>query len=111
MNVTRPQSYVRQVEIGAGLGLAADNDSLERIDSTTAMREHMLLGLRLLREGVNAGEFQNRFGLSLPEAFAEAIAYGLDRHWLEWVEADDGPHLRLSRPGYFLANQAIIRFI
>lgn len=111
MNVKRPQTYIRRVETGMGLGLARDKNSLEQIDSSTARREHMLLGLRLLREGVSAGDFENRFGISLTEVFGEAIAYSVDRHWLEWVEADDGPRLRLSRPGYFLANQAIIRFI
>lgn len=111
MNVKRPETYIRHVETGAGLGLARDKNSFERIDPPTASREHMLLGLRLLREGVGAGDFENRFGMPLAKAFAEAIAYGLDRRWLEWVEAGDGPHLRLSRPGYFLANQAIIPFM
>jgi coproporphyrinogen III oxidase-like Fe-S oxidoreductase len=75
------------------------------------MAEQMLLGLRLVREGVSIGAFEARFGLSLPEYYAEAIDYGLKQGLSEWLETPDGLRLRLTRPGRFLANQVIRPFM
>lgn len=111
MNVKRPQTYIERIEAGAGLGTARDDKSLESIDPQTAMAEHMLLGLRLVREGVSTAEFAARFGVPLEEHFSEAIAPGLERSLTEWVDAPDGPHLRLTRQGRFLANQAVVPFM
>jgi oxygen-independent coproporphyrinogen-3 oxidase len=111
MNVKRPQAYIERIEAGAGLGAACDEKSLEAIDLQTAMAEHMLLGLRLVREGVSAAEFESRFGLSLPERYPEAIAHGLERGLTEWIESPAGPRLRLTREGRFLANQAVVPFM
>jgi oxygen-independent coproporphyrinogen-3 oxidase len=111
MNVKRPQSYIERIEAGGGLGAARDEKSLEAIDPPTAMAEHMLLGLRLVREGVSAAEFLARFEVSLTDRYAEAVARSLERGLTEWLEAPDGPHLRLTRQGRFLANQAIVPFM
>lgn len=111
MNVKRPQSYVERVEQGTGLGAAGAEKSYERIDRPTAMSEHMLLGLRLVREGVSAAAFETRFGVSLAEQYPAAIAYGLEQGLAEWLETPGGPHLRLTERGRFLANQVIVRFV
>ena len=111
MNVKRPQTYLERVEAGAGLGPARDDKSYERIDRDTAMAEHMLLGLRLVREGVSAAEFQARFGLSLREHYRQAISFGLERGLSEWVETPQDLRLRLTRPGRFLANQVMLQFM
>lgn len=110
MNVKRPQHYVERVERGQGLGLARAQKIVERIDRKTAMQEHMLLGLRLVREGVSLAEFEARFGLTLTEAYPQAVTAGLERGLTEWLEAPDGRHLRLTQAGRFLANQAIVEF-
>jgi hypothetical protein len=75
------------------------------------MAEHMLLGLRLIREGVGATAFEARFGISLMERYPQAITYGLERGLTEWLAAPDGPHLRLTREGRFLANRAMLPFM
>jgi oxygen-independent coproporphyrinogen-3 oxidase len=111
MNVKRPQHYIERIEAGAGLGAARDEKSLEAIGQQTAQAEHMLLGLRLIREGVGAAEFEARFGVSLLERYPQAISYGLERGLTEWLAAPDGPHLRLTREGRFLANQAVVPFL
>jgi oxygen-independent coproporphyrinogen-3 oxidase len=111
MNVKRPQTYIERIESGAGLGSARDENSLERIDLRTAMSEHMLLGLRLVREGVSSSEFATRFGVSLEERYGTAITHGLERDLTEWIESPEGPRLRLTRQGRFLANQAIVPFM
>ena len=75
------------------------------------MQEQLLLGLRLLREGVSLAQFEARFGESLLELYAEAVSNSLARGLAEWVQAVDGPHLRLTRAGCFVANQVIIEFM
>jgi coproporphyrinogen III oxidase-like Fe-S oxidoreductase len=75
------------------------------------MAEHMLLGLRLVREGVSAEEFERRFGQSLPGRFSEAIAFGLERDLIEWIETPCELRLRLTRPGRVLANQVVMQFV
>lgn len=111
MNVKRPKQYAAQVEAGTGLALAADERAVEQIDRPTAMTEHLMLGLRLTREGVAAAEFAARFGTPLTDAFPQAIEQGIGRGLLEWVPAEDGPHLRLTPQGRFLANQAMVEFV
>lgn len=110
-NVKRPQDYVARVEPGAGLGLARDERTFEEIDQETAMTEHMMLGLRLVREGVSAAEFEVRFGVSLIEQFSWAIEHNLKRGLVEWVETPSDRRLRLTRQGRFLANQVVIEFM
>jgi oxygen-independent coproporphyrinogen-3 oxidase len=84
---------------------------VESIGPATAMTEHMMLGLRLVREGVGAAEFEARFGLPLNQRYARAIEYGLKHHLLEWIESPGGPRLRLTRQGRFLANQVVLQFM
>jgi oxygen-independent coproporphyrinogen-3 oxidase len=110
-NVKRPQTYIARVEAGQGLGPARDEKTFEMIDRAIAMTEHILLGLRLVREGVSAAEFEARFGLSLLERYPEAVAFGLEHGLTEWLETPAGPCLRLTRPGRFLANQVILQFM
>jgi oxygen-independent coproporphyrinogen-3 oxidase len=116
MNVKRPQTYLERVEIGTGLGLARAEKSVERIDRSIAIQEQLLLGLRLVREGVGLAEFEARFGVALPDAFPdafpEAVADGLASNLTELIETPpDGRRLRLTEQGRFLANQVIIQFI
>jgi oxygen-independent coproporphyrinogen-3 oxidase len=111
MNVKRPQHYIQRVETGRGLGLAREVKSVEVIGPETAMAEHMLLGLRLVREGVSAATFERRFGVSLSRRYDKAITFGLQRNLLTWLDTPNGPHLRLTSAGRFLANQVILQFI
>lgn len=110
-NVKRPQSYIECVQAGSGLAVARDEKTFEVIDPQTAMTEHMLLGLRLVREGVSAATFEARFGLSLSERYPDAIAFGLEHRLIEWLATPAASHLRLTKKGCFLANQVILRFM
>ena len=111
MNVKRPLTYIQRLESGAGLGPAREEKSFEVIDRATAMVEHMLLGLRLVREGLAAAEFEARFGLALAEFYAPAIAFCLQRGLAEWIDSPAGPRFRLTERGRFVANQVILQFM
>lgn len=78
----------------------------EIIDREAAMREALLLGLRRTR-GVDAADFQNRFGVSLFDVFATELA-DLERDDLIWR---DRASVRLSRHGIDFANLAFARFV
>jgi coproporphyrinogen III oxidase-like Fe-S oxidoreductase len=67
--------------------------------------------LRLVREGVGAADFEARFGIPLVKKFGQAIADGLERQLLEWLDAPAGARLRLTKAGRFLANQAVMLFM
>ncbi|MDQ4078775.1 MAG: radical SAM family heme chaperone HemW [Chloroflexota bacterium] len=110
-NVKRPQSYIDRVAHGAGLGMARDEKTLEHIDRDNELAEHMMLGLRLVREGVSCSTFQERFNLDLETHFADAIEQGIGRELLEWIELSDDRRLRLTHKGRFLANEATLPFL
>ncbi len=111
-NLKQPQHYVERLDSSTSqLAIAHDGENDERIDPTNAMMEQMLLGLRLVREGVAAAEFARRFNITLEEQFAQAIAFGLQHGLTEWLETANGQHLRLTQRGRFLANQAMIPFM
>jgi oxygen-independent coproporphyrinogen-3 oxidase len=110
-NLKRPQDYIERIERGAGLGAARDERAFEQVDRETAIMEHMMLGLRLVREGISAAGFVERFGVELEEQFGEAIAWARHHKLLEWVDTGSDYRLRLTRAGRLLANQVILNFI
>ena len=59
-----------------------------------AMGELMMLGLRLVREGVEAERFRGRFGIGLDEAFASEIDGLVERGLLERAARPRPPHSR-----------------
>lgn len=110
-NLRRPQSYIDAVERGEMTGPvpapALDESTLDPIDHELAMREHMMLGLRLTREGVDYTTFERRFGRELDNFFDSEIPKLVQRGLLERLPA----RVRLTRDGYLLANQALVEFL
>jgi len=79
----------------------------EPVDASGAMVEHMMTGLRLVREGVSLEGFRQRFGLSLSSAYGEALDQ-LHRHDLLIQEGDS---LRLTPRARLLSNQVFLAFM
>lgn len=75
------------------------------------MRETMMLGLRLTREGVSCQRFAGRFGIEMTDVFGKEIAQLLDLGLVEWVHDDTTTILRLTRHARLLGNQVFIRFV
>jgi coproporphyrinogen III oxidase-like Fe-S oxidoreductase len=90
--------------------MARDPKTEETIDRQGAMTEAVMMGLRLLREGVNVGGFSRRYEVKFESHYAEAIKRGMERGLLEWLDAKGGKRLRLTREGRFIANEAILPF-
>jgi oxygen-independent coproporphyrinogen-3 oxidase len=77
------------------------------IDRETEMQETMMVGLRLVEEGVAASKFQERFGQTLGEVFGREIDDLIKLRLLEWSE----DRLRLTQRGRLLGNRVFMRFV
>jgi oxygen-independent coproporphyrinogen-3 oxidase len=89
---------------------------IQEIDRRTAMSETMMMGLRLLQEGVSDARFRQRFGVSLEDVYhAEieaAIAEGLLERGASSGATGEGVNgVRLTRRGHLLGNRVFVRFV
>jgi len=79
----------------------------EPINTTAAMSEHMMTGLRLIGEGVSVSGFAARFGVPIQEVYGGAIeqltGYGLLHQ--------AGDSLQLTPRARLLSNQVFVQFI
>ena len=97
-----PRTYVEAVETGA-----SPVSNTEWIDEPTARAETMMLGLRLLDEGVTRAGFLARHGESLDATFGPTIAELMSLGLL----VDDGERIILTPRGLMLANDVCARFL
>lgn len=79
-----------------------------RVDQFTAMQETMMVGLRLVSEGVSILEFKKRFSTSPLEIFAKEIDSLINNHLLEII---DGDIIRLTKKARLLGNQVFLHFV
>ena len=96
--------------LGAWADEAADpwsaSQIMEIIDRPAAMKEMLMLGLRLI-DGVRFADFQKRFGESLLGQFAEPVGRLVRRGLL----LQDEQGIRLSLLGLDLGNQVFQEFV
>ncbi|MCM8749108.1 radical SAM family heme chaperone HemW [Thermomicrobiaceae bacterium CFH 74404] len=79
----------------------------ETIDPPTEMAETMILGLRLLEEGISAEAFATRHGRTLEEVYGQELRALAERGLLEW----DGERVRVSRDRWLLVNEIAVWFV
>ena len=79
----------------------------EMLTGPAEMGETMMLGLRMLREGVNRERFSRRFGCDCVEVFSQVISRLVAQGLLE-VTAET---LRLTERGFPLANRVQMEFL
>ena len=97
-----PETWCAAVERGD-----ATASNTETIDERTARGETMMLGLRLVRDGVDADAFHRRHGQTLDEAFGPTIRDLIEIGMLERDERS----VRLSPRGLMIANDVVARFL
>ncbi|MCB0207376.1 MAG: coproporphyrinogen III oxidase family protein, partial [Anaerolineae bacterium] len=95
-------AYIERVNRGESV-----LDFVEEIDERLAMGETMMLGLRLVHEGVAFERFQQRHGRSMLDVFGDEIA-DLERMGLLERLPD---RVRLTRPARLLGNQVFVHFL
>jgi oxygen-independent coproporphyrinogen III oxidase len=79
------------------------------VDRQRAIGEYMMMGLRLVQEGVSDQDFQERFKTSLDDEFGPVIEKLMKKGLLEHLH--DKQLLRLTQRGRLLGNQVFCEFI
>jgi oxygen-independent coproporphyrinogen-3 oxidase len=97
-----PATYISAVRSGK----SAESNS-EALSPETERGETMMLGLRLLREGVTFSEFERRHGQPLLDAFGDVIT----RFQNQGLLAMDARGVRLTQRGLMLANDVSAAFL
>ncbi len=80
------------------------------VDVQTEMDDTMMLGLRLLEEGVGVDDFFRRFRISLEDVYQSRIQKLIDFGLVEWFFSTQ-KRLRLTKRGQLLGNQVFIEFV
>jgi oxygen-independent coproporphyrinogen-3 oxidase len=117
VNVANPQVYITRLSSGSSLlekkyrfPKTPATVQVNPIDLETEMSETMMMGLRLVQEGVSAQKFHQRFGTSILERFTlqidRLVYFGL----LEWT-GEQAQTLRLTSRGRFISNQVFMEFV
>ena len=86
------------------------SDTVIKIDSWSEMQETMMVGLRLVNEGVRTTRFKHRFGVNLKDVFGKTVQDLLQQGLLEWSDAFE-TSLRLTKRGLLLGNRVFEKFI
>ena len=97
-----PATYIRMLETQES---AVSN--VEVIDERMAEGETMMLGLRLLDEGVERAEFLARHGQTLDDAFGSIVEEQVRLGLL----LDEGVRVRLTERGMMLANDVVAKYL
>lgn len=101
-NVRGVQGYIRRVEAGQSpVGFH------EELPAGVSMGETMMLGLRLVREGVAFARFEAMHGQSMRTAFGPSLDRLHDGGLLE----SDGERVRLTPRGLLVGNRVFSEFV
>ena len=131
-NILSPQSYISRLGVGeASDGKLSGNSAFHApnapplqfprtpathtthtVDQAAEISETMMMGLRLLREGVSDWGFEKRFGQTLEQVFGSEIERLVGFGLLEWAESEPGKgSIRLTQKGRLLGNQVFVEFV
>ena len=83
------------------------SDTGETLPPAVSMGETMMLGLRLIDEGVTFARFRQRHRVDMRDVYDDTLAQ-LRQEGLLTVDADG---VRLTRHGLMLGNQVFMRFL
>lgn len=117
VNVASPSAYIKKMF--SSLTTPADPYTYPRtpatvqihsIDTETEIGEVMMMGLRLVSEGISKVSFQSRFEQHMDKKFSTQIEHLISIGLLEWAGSDEDI-LRITRKGRLLGNQVFREFI
>ena len=101
-NVKRPADYIARIDRSSTVEMSGED-----IDARTSMGETMMLGLRLLNEGVAHQRFVERYGAPISHFFAPELDEGVSKGLIEI----DAERVRLTECGRFVSNQVMKLFV
>ncbi len=108
-NVRPIRSYIRHMaeRLPVEFPLTPATEGFEQTGVQDEMSDALILGLRLLAQGVDRSAFEKRFGLSLAAAFGDVIRPLEEAGLLRW----NGSALLLTPRAYLVSNQIFYRFV
>jgi oxygen-independent coproporphyrinogen-3 oxidase len=108
-NVLAPGAYIERMATGGAQPFPFSPARLQSTPQTLAdaMNETMMLGLRLVGEGVRADAFKARFGQTLEAAYGRTLRHLQQLQLIEWNEAG----VRLTPGGRLLGNRVFREFV
>ncbi|MBQ6502865.1 MAG: radical SAM family heme chaperone HemW [Flexilinea sp.] len=100
------EAYIRKVNTsGERFPAAAENIPQ---DSHIEMQDVMMLGLRMLHEGITEQRFRERFGEEMRDVFCRELRHLERKNLVRWTP---GGRLQLAPDKVMVANQAFIEFV
>jgi oxygen-independent coproporphyrinogen-3 oxidase len=110
VNVLTPAEYIRSFDNTGKFDFPATPATAEMnlIDFQGEVGETMMMGLRLIQEGVSKETFMQRFNTPMETMFGKQIEKCRRNGLLEWK---DGEILRLTKKGRLLGNQVFMLFV
>ncbi|MBN1582000.1 MAG: radical SAM family heme chaperone HemW [Anaerolineae bacterium] len=101
-NLDTPGDYIAAIEEGR-----LPVKEREAIDLDLEMGETMMMGLRLLQEGVSRSRFETRFGTPIERPYAAEIPELVAQGLIEFTY----DRIRLTKRGHLLGNQVFAQFL
>ena len=101
-NIRLPRDYIEAVERGV-----LPIDQQETINPDLEMAETMILGLRLLVDGVSGTDFATRHGVEIDSRYKEVI----ERLVSMGLLLREGDRIRLSASGVMVSNSVLAEFL
>jgi len=110
-NIKHPLTYIKKIteQTSKHFIFSPAIAKVTKLDRITEMRETMMMGLRLTKEGINNQDFFKRFGKRIETVFLDEINELINLNLIEW--ANNGKTLRLTKRGILLGNQVFMKFI
>ena len=84
--------------------------AMNKISKFTEMQETMMMGLRLVQQGVSRERFTDRFGEDFADIFSSEISELQQKELVEWIGAERHS-LRLAKKARILGNQVFRYFV
>ena len=108
-NVLAPGAYIERLASGTACDFPFSPALLQSTPLTTdaAMNETMMLGLRLIEEGVRSAGFETRVGVRLDEVYGRKLRHLQQLKLIDW----DGEAVRLTPGGRLLGNRVFREFV
>lgn len=108
-NVLSPSAYIKRLQEHGEIPFPRSPATVhyQRVEGEAEFQETMMMGLRLVQEGVSGIGFERRYGISLGEVFGATIERLIQFGLLEW----SGDSLRLTVAGRLLGNQVFMEFV
>jgi oxygen-independent coproporphyrinogen III oxidase len=109
-NTLSPRGYIHRLRKGVALEFPRTpaTASFEIVDSEREMSETMMMGFRLVQEGISKTGFLTRFNKSLEESYGSVVQRLLKNGLLA---NGGGDSIRLTHRGKFVGNKVFMEFV